>query len=124
MKLVGRIGLSAIFIMGGWSKITGFAGMVAYAASMGVPFAELAIVIAIVVELIGGLMLLVGYKTKWAALAIAVFLVPVTFIFHGNFADQTQMMAFMKNFAIFGGMLYVAAAGAGRYSLDEKKKAA
>jgi len=120
LTLLGRIGLSAIFVIFGFSKITGFAGMVAYAASFNVPFPELAIVVAIVVELIGGLMILFGFKTRFAALVIALFLIPVTIIFHSNFADPVNMGMFMKNLSIFGGMLVLAAHGAGRYSLDAK----
>lgn len=121
LKLIGRISLSAIFIMGGVSKITGFSGSVGYATAFGVPLPEIAIIIAIVVELVGGVMILFGYKTKLASLTIAIFLIPVTLIFHNDFGNQLEMVAFMKNLAIFGGLLYVAVGGAGAYSLDHKQ---
>lgn len=116
--LLARVLLSAIFVIFGFMKIGAFAGMVAYASAMHVPFPQLAIVVAILVELGAGLMVLVGYKTKWAALAIALFLVPVTYYFHTNFADQTNTTMFWKNLSIMGGMLALAASGAGKYSLD------
>lgn len=118
LTLIGRIALAGIFIVFGVIKITAFAGMVAFATVAGVPFPTLAIVGAIVVELLGGLMILVGYKTKWVALAIALFLIPVTYYFHRNFADQINMTMFFKNLSIFGGMLLLASHGAGKYSLD------
>lgn len=120
LTLIGRITLAAIFVIFGFTKIGTFTGMVAYASASGVPFPELAIVIAIIVELLGGLMIAVGYKTKWAALAIAIFLIPVTYYFHRNFADPVNMTMFWKNASIFGGMLVLAASGAGRYSLDAR----
>ncbi|MES2135220.1 MAG: DoxX family protein [Patescibacteria group bacterium] len=116
--LLGRVALSALFIIFGFLKIGTFAGMVAFATSAGVPFPELAITLAIVIELLAGLMVLVGYQTKWAALAIALFLIPVTYYFHRNFADQVNLTMFWKNISILGGMLVLAAHGAGRYSID------
>lgn len=118
LALIGRVTLSLIFILGGFGKITGFAGSVAYAASAGMPFPELGIVVAILIEFVGGIMLLVGYKTRLAALALAVLIVPINYYFHADFAQQLQMTMFMKNVAIFGGMLMASAHGAGKYSVD------
>lgn len=118
LALIGRVTLSLIFILGGFGKITGFAGSVAYAASAGMPFPELGIVVAILVEFVGGIMLLVGYKTRLAALALAVLIVPINYYFHADFAQQLQMTMFMKNVAILGGMLMAAAHGAGKFSVD------
>ncbi len=120
--LVGRILLALIFVIFGFSKIGGFEGLVGYIASKGVPLPQLMAVGAIVVELGGGLLLLVGYRARWAALAIFLFLIPTTLIFH-NFwsvpADQVmaQRTDFFKNVAIMGGMLMVWAFGPGRYAL-------
>ncbi len=122
MALLGRIGLSLIFVTSGFAKIGGFAGMVAFATMFNVPFPEAAIVIAIIVEFIGGLMVLFGFKTRLAGLAIALFLIPVTLIFHSDFADQTQMTMFWKNVAIIGGLFMVAAHGAGAFSIDGWRK--
>ncbi len=118
LLLAGRVLLSAIFIIFGFMKIGAFAGMVAYATVANVPFPQVAIVLAIIIELGAGLMVLFGYKTKLAALTIALFLIPVTAYFHTNFADQVNLAMFWKNLAIIGGMLAFAASGAGKYSLD------
>jgi putative oxidoreductase len=121
--LVGRVLLAAIFILGGWGKIGGFEGTAGYIASKGLPLPQVGAAIAIVVELVGGIMLLVGFRARWAALAIFVFLIPTTFIFHAFWAvPPEQVMAqqnsFMKNLAIMGGMLMVWAFGPGRLALD------
>ncbi len=121
--LAGRILLALIFFMSGFGKLTGFAGTAGYIASTGLPFSELLTVGAIVLELGGGLALIVGWKTRWAALALVVFTVPATLLFH-NFwavpADQAmnQNIHFMKNLSIIGGLLVVWAFGAGRLSID------
>lgn len=119
LSLIGRVLLAALFIPAGFSKIGGFAGTVGYAAAKGVPLPEVAIAIAIAVELGLGLLLLVGFQTRWAALAIAVFTFVISFIFH-PLGDPSQAQAFFKNMAIVGGLLSVAAWGAGRWSVDAK----
>jgi putative oxidoreductase len=121
--LVGRILLAYLFIKSGWGKIGGFEQTAAMMASKGVPLAQLALIVTIAVELGAGLLLIVGYKARWAALAIALWLIPVTYMFHGYWnvpADQVmnQTNHFYKNVAIFGGMLMVFAFGPGRYSLE------
>lgn len=125
--LVGRILLSSMFIISGWGKITGFAGTAGFMASKGMPFLELLLVGTIIVELGGGLMLLFGWKTRLAASAIFLFIIPATLVFHNFWAvdaaqAQGQMIHFMKNFTIMGGMLYVMAFGAGPLSLDARKR--
>lgn len=119
ISLLGRIFLAAIFIILGFAKISSFAVMSDFAEANGVPFPDLAIIVAIVVELGGGLMIALGWKTKIAALAVFVFLIPVTYFFHTNFLDPMQMTMFLKNLSIMGGMLLLASYGAGKYSLDE-----
>ena len=120
--LLARILLALIFITSGYGKIAGFEGLTGYIASKGMPFPSLMALGAIVVELGGGLLLLVGYRARWAALAIFLFLIPTTLIFH-NFwsvaADQVagQQTDFFKNVAIMGGMLMVWAFGPGRVAL-------
>jgi len=124
--LAGRILLSLMFIISGWGKITGFAGTAGYMASKGMPFPQLLLAGAIVVELGGGLMLLFGWKARLAALAMFLFIIPTTLIFHNFWAAdpaqvQGQTIHFMKNLTIMGGMLYVMAFGAGPLSLDARK---
>ncbi len=120
LSLAGRALLALLFVPAGFGKIAGFAGAAGYAASKGVPFSEIAIAIAIAVELGLGLLLLVGYKTRWAALGIAFFTVVITFIFH-PLSDPAQVQAFFKNIAVVGGLLTVAAWGAGAWSVDAKR---
>jgi len=123
--LAGRMLMALIFVLSGFSKITGFAGTAGYMAGKGLPMTEVLLVLTILVELGGGLMLILGYRARMAALAIFLFIIPVTLVFHNFWAvpaaeAQMQMTQFMKNLAIMGGMLYIAAFGAGRYSLDRE----
>ena len=121
--LTGRILLSLIFILSGFAKVTNFAGSVGYAAvGVGESLATLAIIVAIIVELGGGLMLLFGYKIKWAALAVAGYTLLAALLFHFDFTDQAQMTNFMKNLAIAGGLLFVVVYGAGPFSMDKRRK--
>ena len=118
-SLVARILLAHIFILAGISKITGFDGTQGYMESVGVPGMLLPLVI--ILELGGGLALLVGWQTRLISYAIAAFTVIAAVIFHSNFADQMHMIMFMKNFAIAGGLLLLAEHGAGDYSFDNRK---
>ncbi|MEX2198024.1 MAG: DoxX family protein [Burkholderiales bacterium] len=117
--LVGRLMLAYMFIVSGYGKIAGFAGAAKFMASKGMPLVEPLLVGAIIIELIGGLMLVVGWKARWAAWAIFLFIIPTTIIFHPVWADASQMIQFNKNLAIMGGMLYIALMGPGRLSLDK-----
>jgi putative oxidoreductase len=117
--VVARVLLSLIFIMGGISKIGGFEGTAGWMASAGLPMVNVLLVLTIIIELGGGLMVLLGYRAREAALVIFLFLIPVTLVFHTNFADQTQMLMFMKNLGIMGGMLMVAAMGSGPFSMKK-----
>ena len=120
LSLTGRALLALLFIPAGFSKIGGFAGAVGYAAAKGVPLPEVAIAAAIAVELGLGLLLLVGFQARWAALGMAFFTVVISFIFHPP-GDPSQAQAFFKNIAVVGGLLTVAAWGAGAWSLDAKR---
>ena len=114
--LVGRLLISAIFIAAGASKITGYAGTLAYMQSMHVPGALLPLVIA--TELGGGLLVALGLWTRYAAFAVGGFSALAALLFHANFGDQMQQMLFMKDFAMAGGFLFLVVHGAGRFSLD------
>ena len=121
--LIGRVLLAYLFIPAGWGKIAGFSGVTGYIASQGVPLPEVAAALAIAAELGLGLLLLVGWQARWAALGLAVFVAVITPIFHGYWAvpaaqQMMQKLAFDKNFAIVGGLLVLAALGGGRFSLD------
>ena len=122
--LIGRILIAFIFIFAGYGKITAFEGTVGYIASKSIPLPQLAAIGAIIVELGGGLMLVAGWKARWAAAALFVFTLLAALIFH-NFwavpADQVQntMIHFMKNISMLGGLLYVVVHGSGPLSLDK-----
>jgi putative oxidoreductase len=122
---VGRIFLALIFVVSGAGKITGYAGTAAYMASKGLPLVEILLPLTIAVELGGGLLLALGWKARWAALALFLFLIPTTLIFHQFWGlepklAQMQKIHFLKNVAIMGGMLMVLAIGAGAWSVDRK----
>jgi putative oxidoreductase len=126
-SLIGRALIALLFIPAGFSKIGGFAGTVGYIASKGVPLPELAAAAAIGVELGLGILLLIGFQTRWAALGIALFTLVITFIFHNYWgvpAEQVMMQkqAFFKNIAVVGGLLTIAAWGAGAWSVDGQRK--
>lgn len=119
--LGGRALLAPLFLISGVGKLTAFTATIGYIGSVGLPFPELAYVGAVAVELIGGLMLLVGYRTRWVALALALFTLATAFLFHSALADQNQFIHFLKNIAVTGGLIQVAAFGAGRWSLDARR---
>lgn len=116
-----RVLLALVFLLAGLAKIPGYAGVQGEMESVGVPGMLLPVVIA--AEVLGGLALIVGYRTKWAALGLAVFTVLAALLFHTDFADRTQTAMFMKNFAITGGLLLVYLHGAGPMSLDNRQAA-
>ena len=126
LTLVGRLLLSVLFLPAGIGKLTGFAGTVGYIASKGLPMPELGAVIAIVVELGGSAALILGFKTRWAAVVLALFTLAASIFFH-NFwalpADQAYVnqLMFYKNIAVIGGLLVLAANGAGAFSVDAKR---
>lgn len=117
--LIGRVLLAHIFLLSGISKIGGYEATAGWMDAMGVPGVLLPLVIAL--EIGGGLALIIGWQTRLAATALAGFSVVAALIFHANLADQMQMIMFMKNFAIAGGLLYITAFGAGAFSLDARR---
>jgi putative oxidoreductase len=126
--LAGRILLALIFIISGYGKITGFAGTAAYMASKGLPFADVLLVLTILVELGGGALIALGWKARWAAGVVFLFLIPVTLVFHNPAGldaaqAQQQMIQLLKNASIMGGMLGLFAFGPGRFSIDGQKGA-
>lgn len=118
VSLVGRVLLAVIFLLSGAHKIIDLAGTQSYMAAMGMPMTGLFVWGAIVVEILGGLSLLVGCKFRSGAALLALYLIPVTWIFHRNFADPMQMIQFLKNLAILGGLCLAATSGPGRFSCD------
>jgi len=127
--LVARLLMVALFLPAGLNKISGFEGTVGYIASVGLPLATAGAVLAIVIEIVGPLLLLVGLQTRWAALVLAGFTVLATVLFH-NFwampAEQqfVQQLMFFKNLGVVGGLLALAGLGAGAWSLDARRSEA
>jgi putative oxidoreductase len=125
LALVGRILVATLFVPAGFGKLMGFAGTVGYITSAGLPMPQVAAVVAILVELGVGLCFLFGFKTRAAALVLAVFTLATAVFFHNYWAmppEKVQMMQinFFKNLAIAGGLLSFAVMGAGRFSIDRK----
>lgn len=118
---LGRLLLASIFILEGWSKLRGYDAAVTYMNRFGVPGALLPAVVAL--ELGGGLMLAVGWQTRMAAAALAVFCVLAAALFHANLSDRNQLLYFEKDFALAGGLIVLAIAGAGRWSVDARGEA-
>jgi len=126
LALSARLLFVVMFLPAGISKISGFEGTVGYIASVGLPLATLGAVLAIVVEVAGALALLAGFGTRLAALVLAAFTLVATVIFHNYWgvpAEQVMMqqLMFFKNLAIIGGLLALAAHGAGAWSLDARR---
>ena len=121
--LVGRILIALIFVLSGFGKIGGFEGTVGYITSKGLPLPQLAALGAIIVELGGGILLIIGWKARWAAAAMLVFTALAAFLFHNFWAmppdqAQNQMIHFMKNISMMGGLLFVVVHGSGALSVD------
>lgn len=127
LALIGRLLLAWLFLPAGIAKISGFAGTVGYAASVGLPMPQLGTAVGLVVEIVGGLALIVGFGTRWAALALALFTLVASFFFHAFWAlpaeqQMMQSLMFYKNIAVAGGLLVLAAFGAGAWSLDARRE--
>ena len=129
LALIGRLLMAAIFIMAGLSKVTGFSGTAGYIASVGLPMPEALTAATIVLEVVGGVALVVGYRLRLFAVLLAGFTLLAGLFFHNFWAmpaevQHIQQIMFMKNLSIAGGLLIIAALGGGSLSLDEKLKQA
>lgn len=116
----GRILLATIFVLSGINKLSDPAATAAYIASVGLPLPVLGAWAAILVELLGGLALIIGWRVRAVAALLAIFSLVTALFFHAQFADQNQMIHFLKNLGLAGGLLQVVAFGGGRFSLDRK----
>ena len=128
LSLAGRLLLALLFLPAGFGKLTGFAGTVGYIASVGLPLPQLGAVVALVVEIAGGIALIAGFGTRFAALALALFTLVASFFFHNYWgvpAEQQfmQSLLFYKNIAVVGGLLTLAAWGPGAWSVDARRAA-
>lgn len=117
--LAGRVLISAMFLNSGLAKVSGYTGTQGYMESVGVPGALLPLVIAL--EVLGAVAVIVGYRTRLAAGALAAFTLAAAVLFHSG-ADQMQQLLFMKNVAVAGGFLFLVARGAGDWSVDARRE--
>jgi putative oxidoreductase len=122
LPLVGAILISSLFLMSGLGKIAAPTQTIGYIASTGLPFAPLGFALAVLIEIGGGLALIVGYRARPAAAVLALFSLAAALAFHNNLADQNQFVHFLKNVAIAGGLLQIVVYGRGRISLDARRR--
>ena len=120
LPLLGRALIGAPFIFSGLGKLAAYTTTVGYISSVGLPLPQLGWLIAVIVELGGGTLLLLGYRARVVASVLGVFAVATAVFFHRNFADQNQMINFLKNIMILGGLLQIVYFGAGPLSIDSR----
>ena len=118
---VGRLMIGLPFAMSGVSKLGAYSTTTGMISAAGLPFPPLAFAVAAATELGGGLFLIAGYRTRYVAAALAVFSLATAISFHANFADQNQMIHFLKNVMMAGGLLQIVAFGAGALSIDNRR---
>jgi len=121
LPFIGRLMIGLPFAMGGLSKLGAYGATTAYISAVGLPFPPLAFAVAVALELGGGLLLIAGYRVRYVAAALALFSLVTAISFHSNFADQNQMIHFLKNVMMAGGLLQITAFGAGAFSIDNRR---
>jgi putative oxidoreductase len=122
LPFVGRLMIGLPFAMSGLSKLGAYSATAEMISAVGLPFPQLAFAVAVATELGGGLLLIGGYRTRYVAAALALFSLATAMSFHNNFADQNQMIHFLKNVMIAGGLLQIVAFGGGALSIDNRRK--
>jgi putative oxidoreductase len=123
LPFVGRLLIGGIFVMSGLNKLGAYSGITAAILAVGLPFAPLGFAIAIAVEIGFGFLLLIGYRARPVALALAIWCVVTAIFFHRNFSDQNMFIHFLKNLMIAGGLLQIVHFGAGALSVDNRRTA-
>ena len=118
LDLVARILISALFLLNGVFKISNYDGTVGWMESFGIP--GILIIPAIILEIVGPILIILGYKAKIAAGFLGLFCIVTAFIFHNDFSDQMQLGSFLKNIALAGGFLFIFINGTKDFSLDKK----
>ena len=121
LPFVGRLMIGLPFAMSGLSKLGAYNATIGMITAAGLPFPPLAFAVAVAIEFGGGLLLVAGYRARYVAAALAVFSLATAISFHSNFADQNQMIHFLKNVMMAGGLLQIAAFGAGALSIDNRR---
>ena len=120
LPFVGRLMIGIPFALSGLGKLAAYGSTTKMIGAVGLPFPPLAFAVAVAVELGGGALLIAGYRVRYVAAAMALFSLATAFSFHNNFADQNQMIHFLKNVMITGGLLQIVAFGAGAFSIDNR----
>jgi putative oxidoreductase len=123
LPFIGRLMIGLPFAMSGLGKLAAYGPTTAMIGAAGLPVPPLAFAAAVAVELGGGLLLVAGYRTRFVAAVLAVFALATAVSFHANFADQNQMIHFLKNVMMAGGLLQIVAFGAGALSVDTRRDA-
>ncbi len=118
--LLGRIFISSIFLLSGYNKIFNYADTVTWMEGFGVPGFLLAP--AIIIEILLPVLIIIGYRTQISAIILGAFCITTAFIFHSDFSNQMQIIAFLKNFALTGGFIFIAVNGPKEWSMENKKK--
>ncbi|HEY2049366.1 MAG TPA: DoxX family protein [Caulobacteraceae bacterium] len=124
LPFIGRLMIGLPFAMSGLGKLAAYGATVGMITAAGLPFPPVAYAVAVTVELGGGLILAIGYRTRIVAAVLAIFALATALTFHTHFADQNQMIHFLKNVMMAGGLLQIVAFGAGAFSLDSRRKGA
>jgi putative oxidoreductase len=122
LALIGRILVAAVFLISGLGKLVSPDATIGYIASVGLPAPTLGYVVAMVLELAGGVLMIAGYQTRLIAALLAAYSIITALIFHHAFGDQNQMFHFLKNLAMAGGLIQIVVFGAGAYSLDSRRR--
>jgi putative oxidoreductase len=122
VPFVGRLMIGLPFAISGLSKLGAYSATTGMISAVGLPFAPLAFAVAVATELGGGLLLIAGYRVRYVAAVLALFSLATAMSFHTNFADQNEMVHFLKNVMVAGGLLQIAAFGAGALSIDDRRK--
>tara|TARA_B100000579_G_scaffold376427_1_gene341898 strand:+ start:209 stop:586 length:378 start_codon:yes stop_codon:yes gene_type:complete len=118
LDLIGRVFISLVFLLSGFNKIENYQGTLGWMESLGVP--GIFLIPAIILEIVGPILIIVGYKVKISAAILSLFCISTAAIFHTDFSNQMQLISFMKNIALAGGFLFLVVNGAKDFSLDKK----
>ncbi len=122
LPFAGRLMIGLPFALSGLSKLGAYDTTIGTISATGLPFPPLAFAVAVAIEFGGGLLLIAGYRARYVAAALAVFSLATAISFHGNFADQNQMIHFLKNVMMAGGLLQITAFGGGLLSMDNRRR--
>ena len=120
LDLIARVMISAIFLFSGVNKVFNYDGTIGWMEGFGIP--GILLIPAIIIEILFPLMIIIGYQTRFAAGGLLLFSLATAFIFHFDFSNQMQVIAFLKNVGLAGGMLFLVVNGAKDFSLEKKKK--